>query len=320
MLKYTLKRFLAMLVTLFIICSATFFMLAAVPGDAISDKVDRLPPEVQAKIYEKYGMDRPLMERYVKTMKGIVNFDFGPSLVYQEQTVQEILKDKLPVSARLGLQQMILGISVGLTLGVVAAMNKGKKTDYIVVTIAVLLASAPSFVFSVLLQKFVAGDLGLFPIMGWPKGDLMTMMFGGWKYTILPTFAGCFGYIASYSRLMKTSMLDTLNQDYILTAKSKGLSQKRIIISHILRNSFIPIVTVLPMAVAFSITGSFFIERVFSIPGLGMYMVGAVQNRDIPLIMGSTVLLTSIYLIVIFITDLLYTVVDPRIRIAGKKR
>ncbi|MGL4773646.1 MAG: ABC transporter permease [Clostridium sp.] len=320
MLKYTIKRFIAMLVTLFIICSATFFILAAIPGDAISDKIEKFPPEVQAKIYEKYGMDKPLMERYVSTMKGIAQFDFGPSLVYQQQTVQQIIKEKLPVSARLGLQQMFLGITVGLSLGIVAAMKKGTKTDYIVVTIAVLLASAPSFVFSVLLQKFVAGDLGLFPIMGWPKGDAMTLWFGGWKYTILPTLAGCFGYIASYSRLMKTSMLDTINQDYILTAKSKGLSQKRIIISHILRNSFIPIITVLPMAVAFSITGSFFIERVFSIPGVGMYMVGAVLNRDVPLIMGITVLLTAIYIIVIFLTDLLYTVVDPRIRIAGKKR
>jgi oligopeptide transport system permease protein len=157
-----------------------------------------------------------------------------------------------------------------------------------------------------------------FPIIGWPKGD--DLWLGGWKYTILPTLAGCVGYIASYSRLMKTAMLDTVNQDYIMTARSKGLSDFKVVFRHVLRNSFIPIITVLPITIAFVITGSFFIERVFSIPGIGLYFIGAVTGRDVPIIMGETILLTAIYLAVIFFTDILYTIVDPRIRIIGNRR
>lgn len=318
MIKYTIKRFVAMIFTLFIIVSATFFALSAVPGDALSDKIDKFPPQIQERIYEKYGFNKPIMERYFNTVKGVMIGDFGDSLVYQGQTVQEIIKSKFPASARLGIQQMVLGISVGLLLGVIAAMKRGKWQDYTIVSLAVFLVSAPSFIFAILLQKYFAGTLGWFPVIGWPKGS--ALWFGGWKFTILPTLAGCFGYVASYSRLMKTAMLDIVTQDYILTAKSKGLSEKKIVLRHIIRNSFIPIITVLPMSVAFCITGSFFIERVFSIPGLGMYFVGAIQNRDLPLIMGSVVILTAMYLIIIFLTDLLYHVVDPRIRITNKKR
>lgn len=318
MLKYTVKRFFAMIVTLWIIVSATFFMLSAVPGDVLSDKIDKFPPQIKARIYEKYGFDKPLMERYANMLKGITVGDFGESLAYQGQSVQDIIKAKLPASARLGFQQMVLGISVGLVLGVIAAMKRGKWQDYTIVSLAVFLVSVPSFIFAILLQKYFAGTLGWFPVIGWPTGS--KLWFGGWEYTILPTISGCVGYIASYSRLMKTAILDVINQDYILTAKSKGLSERKVVLHHIIRNAFVPIITVLPMSVAFCITGSFFIERIFSVPGIGMYFVGAVQNRDLPLIMGSVVILTAMYLIVIFLTDLLYSVVDPRIRITNEKR
>ncbi|WP_058303493.1 ABC transporter permease [Gorillibacterium timonense] len=317
MARYLTRRLLQMILTLFIITTATFFLLSAIPGDPLTEKVAKLPPNIKAEMYKKYGYDRPVVERYYKAMKGIITRgDFGQSVVYPGQTMQSIIKEKLPVSARLGIQQALVGVTVGLLLGIIAAMKRGSWADHMIVTLSMVLISTPTLVCALLIQKYLAGSY--FPIIGWPKGQ--NLWFGGWKYTILPTLSGCLGYIASYSRLMKTSMLDSVNQDYILTARAKGLSETKIVFRHVLRNSFIPIVTILPLTIAFVITGSFFIERVYSIPGIGLYFIGAVTGRDVPIIMGETVLLTIIYLVVIFFTDILYTIVDPRIRILGTKR
>lgn len=317
MVVYFIRRLLVMLLTLFIIASATFFLLAATPGDALTARVEKLPDTVAQRLYEKYGLDRPIMERYVNTMTGLLHGDFGDSIIYQGQTVQSIIREKGPISARLGIQQMLLGVTVGLLLGVLAAVKKGTIWDYLVVALSILLISVPNLIFALMLQQIFAGKLAWFPVIGWPKENIW---FGGWEYTILPMFAGCFGYIASYARLLKASMLDVMNQDYVLTAESKGLSRGEVIRYHVLRNSFIPIVTQLPMSVAMCITGSFFIESVFSIPGLGLYYVNAVAAQDIPIVMGQTVILSAIYIAVVFITDILYTIVDPRIRITGGKR
>lgn len=319
MLTYFIRRFLEMLLTLFIIATATFFLLSAIPGDALTEKVEKLPPNIKAEIYRKYGYDKPVYQRYIKTMAGIIlRGDFGESIVYPGQTMQSIIKQKMPISARLGIQQVLVGVTLGLFLGMIAAMKRGTWVDYTIVTVAMIFVSTPTLVCALLLQKYFAGTLAWFPVIGWPKGE--DIWFGGWKYTVLPTLSGCLGYVASYSRLMKTSMVDVINQDYVLTARSKGLSNRKVIVRHVLRNSCIPIVTVLPMTVAFVITGSFFIERVYSIPGIGLYFIGAVSGRDVPIIMGQTIILTAIYLIVIFMTDILYTIVDPRIRIFGNKR
>lgn len=317
LLKYTLKRFVTMLFTLFIIASATFFLLAATPGDALTARVERLPDVVAERLYAKYGLDRPVMERYVTTMKGLLVGDFGESIIYQGQTVQSIIREKGPISARLGIQQMLLGVSVGLLLGILAAVKKGTIFDYLVVGLSILLISVPNLIFALMLQQVFAGDLGWFPVIGWPTENVW---FSGFRYTVLPTLAGCFGYIASYSRLLKASMLDVMTQDYILTAESKGLSRGEVIRHHVIRNSFIPIVTQLPMSIAMCITGSFFIESVFSIPGLGLYYVNAVAAQDVTIVMGETVILAALYIMVVFVTDILYTVVDPRIRIHGGKR
>lgn len=317
MIKYTIRRFFEMLFTLFIIASATFFLLAAIPGDALTVRTEKLPEKTRERMYEKYGINKPILERYAITMKGLVVGDFGESIVYPGQTVQSIIREKLPVSARLGIQQIILGVTVGLLLGIAAAMKRGSWLDRAVVFFSILMMSVPALIFAILLQQVFAGKLGWFPIIGWPKENIW---FSGWKYTILPTFAGCFTYIATYARLLKTSMLDVMNQDYILTAEAKGLSRGAVIRKHILRNSFIPIVTQLPMSLAMCITGSLFIEKVFSIPGIGQYYVSAIQGHDQPIIMGQTVLIAAMYIVVIYITDILYTVVDPRIRIRGGKR
>lgn len=313
--KYILRRVLEMILTLFLIATATFFLLEAVPGDPLAERADKMAPEIRANLYARYGLDKPMMERYFITMKGICVGDFGESFVYMGQTVQSMMQTRFPVSARLGLQQVTLGIGVGLLLGILAAMKRGTVWDYIVIAISVLLISVPHLIFGLLLQRFFAGSLQWFPAIGWPEGG--ELCFGGWKYTILPMLAGCFSYIALYARLLKTSMLDVVGQDYVLTAESKGLSRGRIIRKHILRNAFIPIVTRLPISIAMSVTGNFFVENIFSVPGIGQSYIMAVNSQDLSLIMGLTFLIAVLYIIAQFFTDLLYIAVDPRITLSG---
>lgn len=316
--KYVIRRFFELLLALFLIATATFFLTAAAPGDPLLARTMALPEASRDALYAKYGFDKPLMQRYVITMLNMLKGDFGESVVYEGQTLISILKDKLPVSARLGLQQMLFGVTVGLLLGVIAAVKRDTWIDRVVVLLAVLLMSVPELVMGLMLQKFFAGTLGWFPVIGWPSGD--DLWFGGWNYTVLPTLAGGLTYIATYSRLLKTSILDVLDQDYILTARSKGLSEPRIVWSHIIRNSFIPIITRLPVTVAMCITGSFMIEKIFSIPGIAAYYISAVTANDLSIVLGETVILAAIFIVVIFLTDILYTVVDPRIRLQGGKR
>lgn len=318
MAKYIVRRFLELLLTVFLIATATFFMLEAVPGDPLTERADRLPAASREALYHRYALDKPVMERYVTTMLNMCKGEFGESFVYAGQTVSGLIQSRLPVSARLGLQQMILGVCVGLLLGIAAAMKRGTWIDYLVVGGSVLLISIPHLIFGLLLQKVFAGNLRWFPTIGWPSGK--ELWLGGWKYTVLPTLTGCFSYIASYSRLLKTSMLDVVNQDYVMTAESKGLSQAAIIRKHILRNSFIPVMTQLPMSVGMCITGSFFIESIFAIPGIGQYYVTAVNNQDLSIVLGETVLLAILYIVILFITDILYVVVDPRISMPGTKK
>ena len=195
-----------MLITLFLIATATFFLLEAVPGDPLTERASKLSPTVKENLYKRYGLDKPMMERYVITMKGICKGEFGESVVYAGQTVQKLIHDRLPVSARLGIQQVLVGITIGLLLGILAAMRRGSFWDYMVIALSVLLISIPNLIFGLMLQKIFAGNLKVLPTIGWPAGE--DLWFGGWEYTILPTLTGCFSYIATYARLLKTSMLD----------------------------------------------------------------------------------------------------------------
>lgn len=318
MVKYSIRRFFELLLALFLIATATFFLVNAAPGDPLQALTETLPENIRLNMYSKYGLDKPLMERYVTTILSMLHGDFGESVIYTGQTIQTMLRDRLPVSARLGLQTMIFGVSAGLLLGVVAAVKRGSIVDRVIVIAAVLMISIPNLVLGLLLQRYLCGKLDLFPTIGWPKGD--DLWFGGWEYTILPTLVGGIGYIATYSRLFKASILDVVGQDYILTAESKGLSTFQIILHHVLRNSFLPIITRLPMTVAMCITGSFMIEKVFSIPGIAAYFTDAVSNYDLSIVLGETVFLAALYILVVYVTDILYTIVDPRIRIKGGKR
>lgn len=315
MFKYVLRRCGEMILTLFLIYTATFFLLAAIPGNALTGTIEKLPKTVQETMIAKYGYDKPVFERYLINTKNIIfKKEFGESITNPGQTLTSVIKEKMPVSARLGIQQVILGVTVGLILGIISAIRRGTPADYGIVLTAMILVSTPSLVMSLLLQKYCAGGSTFqLPIIGWPSGK--QLWFGGWKFTILPTIAGACGYIAHYSRLMRTSMLESINKEYTLTARAKGLSEFKIITRHVFRNSFIPIVTILPGTIAGVIGGSLFIERVFAIPGIGQYFLDSIYSRDVPMIMGQTMLYTIIYLFVILITDILYPIVDPRIKI-----
>lgn len=310
------KRAVELLISLFLIATATFFLLAAIPGDALSAQTDRLPEEARAQVYKNSGLDKSVLERYAITVNSMLHGEFGESIVTPGETLSGALKEKLPASARLGLQQMIIGIPLGLLLGILAAVYKNTWIDRSVTVISLLLISVPSLVLGLLLQSFFGGKLGLFPIIGWPEDS--EMWLGGWSYTILPTIAGGMSYIAAYARLLKNSMLDVLSSNYIQTAYAKGISGKKVIMHHVVRNAFIPLITSLPVTIAFGITGSVFIESIFVIPGIGQFFVQALTNRDVPIILGETVFLATIYIVSLFVTDVFYTLVDPRIKLVDE--
>lgn len=319
MVRFILRRFAYMIITLYLVFTATFFLMAAIPGNALMSKIHKLPVSVQENIIKQYGYDKPVLERYVISLKQALQGNFGESINKAGDTVQSVLTKKLPVTARLSIQQIVIGVTFGLLLGVLAAMRRGKPTDYIILIMTMILVSTPSLVLSLILQKTMAGKGSLFglPIIGWPKGK--DLLFGGWKYTILPTLAGALTYVASYARLTKIAMLDNINQEYTTTAYAIGMSEAEVVFHHVVRNSFIPIVTWLPGTIAGILSGSIFIERVFSIPGIGNYYIEAVSSRDIPMVMGFTVFYSVITIVSIFVSDILYGIVDPRIKITGKK-
>ncbi|MCI1986126.1 MAG: ABC transporter permease [Lactobacillus sp.] len=317
MVKVIVRRLVELAVALFLITSATFFLLAAIPGDALSAQTDNLPEAARQRVYAQSGLNKPVLERYATTMTSMLHGNFGESIADPGMTMSKVVHEKLPVSLRLGLQQVLLGIPLGLFFGILAAIYKNTWIDHTVTVLSLLLMSVPSLVLGLLLQSYFGGKLGWFPILGWPEGS--QLWFGGWALTILPTVAGALTHVATYARLLKNSMLDILGSDYVQTARAKGVPEYRVVTHHIVRNAAIPVITRLPMTVAFSITGSVFIESIFVIPGIGQYFVQALNNRDVPIVMGETVMLAALYIGSLFLTDLLYMAVDPRIKLYDRK-
>lgn len=315
MTRYILKRIVYMVFTLWVIITITFFLMNTLPGDPINSGAKQLPKQIQANLRAKYGLDRPVQYRYLTYLKNLIKGDLGESIKTPGLTANEIIKTKFPASARLGLQAVIFGLVIGMILGFLAAVKRGTWTDYTVMFLAIVGISVPSFVVALLLQKYLSG--GSLPVLGWPSKHMWTT---GFKYTILPTIALGLGGVATYSRYMRASVLDIVNQDYILTARSKGLSELAIMIKHILRNALIPIITIVGPAIASIITGTFVIERIFVVPGLGSYYVDSINNRDYTMIMATTIFFALFYVISLLVVDVLYGVIDPRIRISGKSR
>lgn len=316
MTKYILKRIGYMILTLWVVITVTFFLMNSIPGDPILAQTKQLPLEVQASLREQYGLNKSIPERYVIYLKNVCKGNLGDSFVTPGYSVNQIIKDKFPNSARLGIQAIIIGVTIGIILGIIAAFRRNTKVDYLVIFLAILGVSIPSFVLAALLQKALGGKFDL-PIAGWySTGEALS----GFKYTILPTIALCFSSIATYARYMRTSVLDVISQDYIMTAEAKGVSKKAIAWKHIVRNAILPIITILGPQVAAILVGSIVIERIFSIPGIGNSMIDAIMTNDYNVIMGLTVFYSSLYIISLLVVDLLYSVIDPRIRLTGEKR
>ncbi|TDT61065.1 ABC transporter permease [Fonticella tunisiensis] len=315
MTRFVIRRLGYMVLTMWVIITVTFFLMNTIPGDPISVKAKKLPPQIQENIRRKYGLDKPVYLRYIDYLKNVIKGDLGESIETPGLTANQIIRERFPVSARLGLQGVTFGLIIGLILGIVAAFRRNSWIDYLVMFIAILGISVPSFVIAVLLQYFFSG--GILPTVGWPTVNVWT---SGFKFTILPTIALSFGSIATYARYMRASVLDVVNQDYILTARAKGVSNVAIIWKHIIRNAILPIITILGPQIAGVITGSFIIERIFSIPGLGEYYVQSINNRDYTMIMATTIFFAALYIISLLVVDILYGVIDPRIRVTGEKR
>lgn len=311
MLKFTLKRFGYMLLTLWIVITITFMLMHAMPGDPLASLARKLPPQIKANYYAKYGLDKPVITQYGLFMKGLVTEgSMGESLVYAGRPVTQTILSYAPISGELGIESIFVGFTIGIILGIIAAFKRNTWPDYLVIFIALLGVSVPSFVIASILQYVFTVKWQLLPSTGW----------GGFQYTILPCIALSFGSIATYARYMRTSCLDVIGQDYILTAKAKGVSKISLIWKHIIRNAILPAITILGPQIATIVVGSFVIESIFAIPGLGQYFVSSVSDRDYTMIMGQTILVSALYIISLFVVDIVYSLVDPRIRVTGDKR
>ena len=311
MFKFILKRIGYMFVTLWIVATITFMLIHAIPGDPLAGLARKLPEQIRMNFYAKYGLDKPVIVQYGKFIGNIVlHGDLGESLAYQGRKVTDVIKLHAPVSARLGMQAISMGFLIGVSLGIVAAFNRGKWPDYCVMFIAILGISIPSFVMASVLQYIFTVKYTLLPTTGW----------GGFEYTILPSIALSFGSIATYARYMRANTLDIIGQDYILTAKSKGITELSLVWKHVIRNAILPAITILGPQVANVFVGSFVIETIFSIPGFGFNFVTSITDRDYTMIMGQTVFLCALVIIAYVVVDILYGVIDPRIRLTGQKR
>lgn len=303
MLNYILKRLLISVLTIFILCAVVFFIVRIIPGSPFTNP--KLSAETIAKIEEYYGFTKPIPVQFVIFLKNLSKGDLGYSTFYKSQTVTGIIQTSFPVSLDLGIRALLFAIIAGIFLGIVAALNRNKPWDYISITIAILGISVPSFVIAGLLQYVFGVKLGWFPVSRYET----------LAATILPAFSLGLGTLASLTRLTRTSMLEVVDSDYVKTAKSKGLSRGKIILNHQLRNALIPIVTVLGPTAAYLVTGTFVVEQIFAIPGLGRHYVLAIQNLDYSLVMGLTIFFGTILVGMNFLVDLVYGVVDPRIRV-----
>ncbi|OWZ83693.1 ABC transporter permease [Natranaerobius trueperi] len=308
MIQFIAKRFAYAVLTLLIVTTLTFILVRVIPGNPIERMTEELPQEQRQQVFEQYGFDQSIPMQYKQFWKDvIVDQDLGESLSYRGRGVTDTIISYAPISARLGVQAIFIGVTLGVILGVIAAINRGNWPDYFVMFIAILGISIPSFVVASVLQYFFAIRWGVLPTTGW----------GGFEYTILPSIALCFHPLARYARYMRANSLDVLHQDYILTAQAKGASRFRIIRKHVIRNAILPIVTLLGPQLAMIFGGSFVIERIFSIPGLGAYFVTSVIDRDYTMVMGQTIFIASLYIFSLVIVDILYAIIDPRIQVSN---
>lgn len=299
-----------MFFTLFFIVTLTFFMMRSIPGDPLAHMAQSLPEATKANFYAKYGLDQPLFVQYLRYMKNLIfHLDLGESVVYPGRSVAETIAKTSPVSASVGGIALLAGLFIGISLGIIAALKKNRWPDYLVMFIAILGITVPGFILAALLQYYLSVKLGWLPTSGW----------GSAKHMVMPVIVLSLGTISTYARYIKSSMLDTLNQDYILTAQAKGVSEFNVVRRHVLRNSMLPSLTILGGRIVGIFTGSFVIERIFGIPGIGFYYISSINNNDYSMTMGTTIFYAALFVIVQLLIDILYVFVDPRIKLAAEE-
>lgn len=308
MLSYICKRIIYLIITLLIILTATFFLMKNLPGTPFdSERFALLPKAQQAQFLEKYGLKDPLLVQYGKYIINVFKGDLGTSFFYSGKPVTDVVFGRISPSALIGIQAVLIGLSIGLVLGIIAAWRHNSAIDYFTMIMAVLGVSVPNFVGAALLQYYVGLKWGIFPVAFWES----------WRSSVLPSIALSFSVTAMIARFMRTEMLDVLAQDYIITARAKGLSQFKVIMRHAVRNSIIPVVTILGPIIVNLLTGSLVVENIYGIPGIGSLFVDSIKTNDYSTIMGITIFYSAFYIFIIMIVDILYSVIDPRIRLAA---
>ena len=295
MKKYLAKRVFYMALTLFLVATITFFLMKLMPGTPYSNQEKMTPEQIQI-MNQQYGLDKPVWMQYLMYLGGMLHGDMGTSFQFSNQPVSYLIATRIGASAQLGIQAMIFGVFFGIILGSIAAINRNTWVDTLVTVLSIIGKSVPNFVLAVLLQYYIALKLGILPIADW----------GGFSYTILPTIALGVGPLAETARFIRTGMVDVLNSDYIELARAKGLRKFQIVYHHALRNSLIPLITLIGPYTVSLMTGSMVIENIFSIPGIGEQFV-------------KSMLFSAGLVAVILLTDIIYGIIDPRIRLAGNE-
>lgn len=302
---YVIKRTLLLIPTLLVIYTLTFLLIHATPGGPWSQGEKPVPPVVLKRLNAAYGLDKPLWRQYTDYLWNVLHGDFGPSFAQRSRTVSDIIRETFPVSIKLGIVAMLIALIVGVTLGVISAVRHNSVTDYVASFLSIVGISTPSYVIVSLLVLLLASTLHLVPTGGW--GGIFSTK------AIIPAVALAFYPAAVLARYTRSSMLDVLNQDHVRTARAKGLKESSVIFKHAVRNAMLPVLTVAGIIFADVITGSFFVESVYSVPGLGRYFVQSITTRDYPVILGTVLLFGAVVSVMNLIVDLLYPLFDPRI-------
>ncbi|MGH2426792.1 MAG: ABC transporter permease [bacterium] len=309
MATYLARRFVLSLLTLWVIITLTFVLMHAIPGDPFMSEA-RISPQAMENLRRFYGLDQPLLVQYGRYMANLARGDLGRSIRSEVRDINQIIADGLPVSALLGAEALIVAVLGGITLGVLAALGHNRVPDHLSMGTAIVGISVPGFILATLLIDVFAVRLGILPVATW----------GTWKHTVMPAFSLALAPLAYLARLTRSSMLEELGQDYVKAAVARGLSRPRVIVGHALRNALLPVVTVLGPLTAGILTGSFIIENIFGIPGLGKIFVLSISDRDYPLILSGAVVYSVLLLAANLLVDVAYSLVDPRIRVLGRAR
>jgi oligopeptide transport system permease protein len=313
MLRFLSRRLLIAIPTMFIVITLAFFMMRAAPGSPFVGE-RRLSPEVERNVMAKYGLDRPLIVQYGAYVGGVLKGDFGPSLKYKDKSVARIIQQGFPHSLLIGGLAMILAAIVGVSLGVIAALRQNRAADYTAMGVAVLGVCIPTFVTAPLLVLLFASKLGVLPTAGWPAPT--QPLSSAWRYFVMPVVVLSLPQIAIISRLIRAGMIEVMRSNYVRTARAKGLPESSVVFRHALRGAILPLISYIGPATAGVITGSLVVEQIFQLPGIGRAFVTSALQRDYTVVMGVVILYAALILLLNLAADILYAMLDPRVRLS----